>query len=152
MENDLIEGEQALSRTLMEHYSELEIEFVAVAKALCEECHGLIRAHDGQRKHRKPPVSLTHKRASGRFGPNIVWVSYTSDKRVGQRGNLVRFTSEVPGRRNLRYPRSIFRDYDPALREMLWEVECRAVPLRERISHWRTVFNDASRTIARGAK
>ena len=65
-------------------------------------------------------------------------------------GSNVRFTPELPGRVNGRYPKTIFRGFSPDLREALYDIEDNCAALRERMSCWRATLTKMKNVMDQG--
>jgi len=143
-------AEVEIARNVLAKCGDLELQFSAEANALKKQVHDLIRRHDAI-KYRKPPITLSVKNSSSLFGPRIVWIRYSANK-FNVDGRQVRFTQEVPGRKNNRYRRSIFNVFAEPLRSMLIEIEDEAVKLRDSITGWRATIKLMSAIIEKEAK
>ncbi len=143
------EGQIAAAKALVAQADAIHSELFDAANELKDECHELIR-RSGVRRHRKPPFALAVKNLSGQIGPKIVWISYSKKKveRVG--AEPVRFTEEIRGRKNGRYPKSIFNRFEKDLRPRLCEIEDRAAALRQRVSFWRAAIKEARKIVEQG--
>lgn len=127
---------KAIARQIVSNADSIEAELISEAKNLARETYELIKRYH-EDTSRKPPCTLSVKSSKGTFGVNLLWISFTHKKRRLSTGEEVRFTSEIRGRKNGKYPRSTFRYYNEHLREQLWDVEQRAAELRDRIAFWK---------------
>lgn len=129
-------SQKTLSTQLIDSEEQIHFELVDEAKRMKAEFEELLEL-DTLRSVRRPPVALSVKVRNNQFGPTLVWVRYTPGKITKTNGDVVRFTDEVRGRVNFRYPARIFKGYEPELRLRLIELENRAVELRKRTVFWR---------------
>lgn len=135
-------GQLATATAILEQKEAINAELFEEATDLKDECHELIRKGDA-RHFRKPPCTLSVRSESRRIGPKLLWVKFTANKVHVQNSKRIRFTEEIPGRKNGRYPKRIFNKYDDELRHQLSELEDRAAELRQRISFWRATIKQA---------
>ena len=145
------EGQIAAAKALIAQADAIHSELFDAANELRDECHELIRKSD-VRRYRKPPFTLTVKSLSGQIGPKIVWISYSKTKVERVNAIPVRFTEEIRGRKNGRYPKSIFNRFEKDLRPRLWEIEDRATALRRRVSFWRATIKEARKIVEQGGE
>lgn len=144
---DQKQGQIAAAKAIIAQADAVSSELFETATALKKECHELIRTGDAKR-YRKPPCTLAVKSETRKIGPKIVWVTFSSNKVMLKNAKPVRFTDEVRGRKNGRYPKRIFNQFDEDLRAKLWQIEGRAVAIRERVTFWRATINQAKKIIA----
>ena len=137
-------------RKLLERLDDIHLDLFEAAKALKLECEDVLR-QDTSKKYRKPPFSLAVRSESGKVGPKIVWVSFAKKPNMVQDGQPLRFTRELPGRSNGRYPKTIFSAFHSPTREALIDIENRAAVLRKRIFFWRATLSEARKIIEEGA-
>lgn len=114
-------------------------ELFAEARALCEEANDVLKGRKDV-KFEGPFIGLACRSRKGRFGPIIVWVRYTIRKRTLSNGSETRFSREIPGRRNFRYPNKTFKGLDELRTARLIEIEARAAALRQKVSQWGAIF------------
>ncbi len=139
----------------------IESELRIAAKNLCKEANELL--NDAKWTRYGKQIGLATRNHRTYFGPRIVWVSYTRDKHLVLKPNNktereeaakaaasantgthkakhLRFTREIPGRENGRYPDKIFRQFAPELRDSLIAIEHRAGDLRALTSEYRALL------------
>ncbi len=145
------EGQIAAAKALIAQADAIHSELFDAANELKDECHTLIRESQ-VRRYRKPPCTLSVKNLSGQIGPKIIWVSYSKAKIERINAKPVRFTREITGRKNGRYPKTIFSGYEKEIRPRLWEIEDRAAALRQRVSFWRATLKEAHKIAEQGGE
>ena len=59
----------------------------------------LIKAKD-KRDVQNPPAVLAVRQAKNYGGPKLVWIRYSEKRTLLRNGKKVRFTEEIPGRKN----------------------------------------------------
>lgn len=144
------QGQVEAATMLFEHRDAIEVELYEAAKALKHECEAVLKL-DAAQRHRKPPCSLSVRNEPGKFGPKIVWVTFSWSQFQSDDGTKTRFTREVRGRTNGKYPKTTFTVYKSPTREAVIDIEDRAAALRKRIFFWRTTFSEARKIIEQGA-
>lgn len=144
MSKEKISEQHEIADQIIERWEHLHAELYEDAKNITTDCHAILRAHTKEVKY-APAISLAVRLQRGELGPKLVWVSYTRKKRAVEGGSSIRFTREVPGRKNGKYPTSIFKSFSPELRVLLVGIEDRAARLRARVTFWRQLLKDAAR-------
>lgn len=144
MSKEKISEQHEIAGQIIDRWEHLHAELYEDAKVIADDCHAILRAHTKEVKY-APPISLAVRLQRGWLGPKLVWVSYTRKKRAVEGGGSKRFTRELPGRKNGKYPASIFKSFTPELRHLLVGIEARAACLRARVTFWRRLMKDAER-------
>ncbi len=144
MSKEKISEQHEIASQIIDRWEHLHAELYEDAKTIANDCHAILRAHTKEVKY-APPIALAVRLQRGALGPKLLWVSYTRKKRSVEGGGTKRFTRELTGRKNGKYPTSIFKSFSPELRVLLVGIEDRAARLRARVTFWRQLLKDAAR-------
>ncbi|WP_164885792.1 conjugative transfer protein MobI(A/C) [Paenirhodobacter populi] len=134
---------------LRENEEFVKLELTQAAQKLAEEAQLLIRVKD-KRKKRKPPCVLVTRTSGSGWGPQVVWIRYSTKTFKFSNGDQKRLTQVIPRGQSLRYPNAIFKGYEPELRLELQKIEERAAAIRRDIRFWSEVFRTAKKADEQG--